>query len=283
MTRIYQALRDQGKLQGKASSTIDHYVAVVRRVEEAFPGIPLETLSTRQLKMYLVQRLDVDEVTVGGLKMDVAGIKYLYGRVLDQPDKVERIPWPRVPHSLPEVLAMAEVELLFSQLELIHHRALLIVVYGAGLRISEALQLQPSNIDRHRMTIRVVGKGNKVRLCPMHQVVLSSLEAYYRAVRPRGPFLFPGEDPAQPISRSAVGIAIHTAAVAAGIRKRCTPHILRHSFATHLLESGTDIRAIQVLLGHNSIRTTMRYTHVDAAFLAKVRLPIERIESARIA
>jgi site-specific recombinase XerD len=128
-----------------------------------------------------------------------------------------------------------------------------------------------------------MGKGSKERLVPLPLVVLRTLEVYYRATRPKGPFLFPGQDPSSPISRNAVGEAIHIAASAAGIRRRCTPHILRHSFATHLHEDGTDIRVIQVLLGHSSIRTTIRYTHVSTEQLAKVRSPIEKIQSIKIA
>jgi site-specific recombinase XerD len=280
---IYQALKNQGKLEGKATTTIGNYVCAVRRLHESYPGQPLDALSVAQIKMHLVHRVDVDEVGLCGLKSDIAGIKYLFIRVLDQPEKAARIPWPRVPLNLPEVLSIAEIELLFANITDIQHRAILVVVYGTGLRISEALQLQPKNIDRFRMVIRLMGKGSKERLVPLPLVVLRTLEVYYRATRPKGPFLFPGQDPSSPISRNAVGEAIHIAASAAGIRRRCTPHILRHSFATHLHEDGTDIRVIQVLLGHSSIRTTIRYTHVSTEQLAKVRSPIEKIQSIKIA
>ena len=279
---IYQALRDQAKLEGKASSTIGSYIAASRKLQQTYPEHALETLTLRQIKRHLVHRVDVDELGVSGLKSEVAGLRYLYQRVLEQPDKAAGIPWPRVPINLPQVLSLAEIELLFANVSQIHHRAILVVVYGSGLRISEALQLQPKNIDRARMVIRLEGKGGKERLVPLPNIVLRMLELYYRTVRPVGPFLFPGKDPSCPVSRNAVGEAIHRAALAAGIRKRCTPHVLRHSFATHLLENGTSIRVIQVLLGHGSIRTTVRYTHVDAELLAKVRSPIESIQSVKI-
>lgn len=281
MDTFCQALVDQGKLEGKAVSTIDGYIAGVKRLQGAYTE-PLDTLSEQQLRRYLVHRVDVDEVSLSGLKTDVAAVKYLYSKVLNQPQKVVRIPWPRVPLNLPQVLSPGEIDLLFSYMEIVHHRAILIVVYGVGLRISETLQLQPSNIDRERMVVRLFGKGSKERQLPLPPCVLLALENYYRAVRPRGPFLFPGQDPSVPISRSAVGDALHKAALRAGVRKRCTPHILRHSFATHLHENGTDIRIIQVLLGHSSIRTTTRYTHVDSVHLAKVKSPIEAIPNAKI-
>jgi site-specific recombinase XerD len=280
---IYQALKNQGKLEGKATSTIGNYVCAVRRLQETYSGQALDTLTRQEIKMHLVRRVDVDEVGLSGLKSDIAGIKYLYDRLLEQPEKAASIPWPRVPLNLPEVLSVAEIELLFANITDIQHRAILVVVYGTGLRISEALHLEPKNIDRLRMVIRLIGKGSKERLVPLSPVILRTLEVYYKETRPKGPFLFPGQEPSSHISRNAVGEAIHKAAMAAGIRRRCTPHILRHSFATHLHEAGTDIRVIQVLLGHSSIRTTMRYVHVNAERLAKVRSPIESIQNAKIA
>jgi len=280
---IYQALKNQGKLEGKATSTIGNYVCAVRRLQETYPGQALDTLTRQEIKIHLVRRVDVDEVGVSGLKSDIAGLKYLYERILEQPEKAASIPWPRVPLNLPEVLSIAEIELLFANIYDIQLRAILVVVYGSGLRISEALQLQPKNIDRFRMVIRLTGKGGKERQVLLSPLMLRTLEVYYRATRPKGPFLFPGQEPFSHISRNAIGEAIHKAALAAGIRRRCTPHILRHSFATHLHESGTSIRVVQVLLGHSSIRTTMRYVHVNAEQLAKVRSPIESIQNAKIA
>jgi len=160
---IYQALKDQGKLEGKATGTIGNYVCAVRRLHECYPQQPLDTLSLQQIKMHLVHRFDVDEVGLCGLKSDIAGIKYLFIRVLDQPEKAARIPWPRVPLNLPEVLSIAEIELLFANVTDIQHRTILVVVYGTGLRISEALQLQPKNIDRFRMVIRLMGKRFRPR------------------------------------------------------------------------------------------------------------------------
>ena len=281
METIRQALINQGRLEGKANSTIKTYASVVDNLQEYFGQSP-ENLSGQQLREYLIGRLDVDEVSLSILKVDVAGIKYLYQKVLDQPDKVARIPWPRPLQNLPEVLSVQEMDHLFEGIEQVHHRAILMVVYGCGLRISEARYLQKEHVDSYRMVIRLLGKGNKERLVPLPERVLIALRAYWLIARPCGPFLFPGQDPSSPISRNAVGQALHKAAVSAGIRKRCTPHILRHSFATHHLENGTDIRVIQVLLGHRSIRTTTRYTHVDAAFLAKIKSPIESIHSAKI-
>jgi integrase/recombinase XerD len=277
-----ERLRDQGKLEGKSAATIKGYEVVVRRVE-AFWGIALESVSEEQLRKYLIDRVDIDEISMSSLKMDVAGLKFVFGAVLGQPEKVARIPWPRVRSGLPEVLSPQELGLLFDNIGRLDHRAVLIVAYGSGLRISEVLTMQATNIDRSRMVIRVVGKGNKERELPLPAQVLESLEVYYRTTRPRGCYLFPSsKEPNRAMNRDSIGAALHKAALAAGIRKRCTPHVLRHSFATHLLEGGTDIRVIQVLLGHQSIRTTMRYTHVNAAQLGKVVCPIERIPSLRI-
>lgn len=155
-------------------------------------------------------------------------------------------------------------------------RAIAMVMYGAGLRITEACTLEVTDIDAARQVIHVRhGKGNRERYTILGERLLLALRTYWTAMRPPRPYLFPGDDPRVPIDPARVRKVVKAAVVACGFQKRVTPHVLRHSFATHLLEAGTDIRVIQALLGHASIRSTMRYTQVSRAHLAKTTSPLD--------
>jgi site-specific recombinase XerD len=195
---------------------------------------------------------------------------------------VERIHYPRrVTERVPEILSPGEVAQLLGAVRRLKHRALLMVAYGAGLRVSELCALRAADIDRARMVIRVrAGKGDKDRYVMLSPTLLATLRAYWRERPPAGPYLFPSPRPGPPLSRKAVWHLLRRVARRARGRKRVTPHILRHSFATHLLEAGTDIRVIQVLLGHRSLRTTTRYALVSRAHIGPVRSPLETLPAA---
>jgi site-specific recombinase XerD len=165
--------------------------------------------------------------------------------------------------------------LLLHVFEASMYRAIVMMAYGAGLRISEVCRLRVEDIDSQRMLIHVRGKGGRDRFVPLPERVLFMLRRYWAAARPKGPQLFPGKEPGRGISPDAVRAHLHAAARKAGLTKRVTPHVLRHSFATHLLELGTDVRVIQMLLGHSSIRTTLRYTRVTDKHIARVQSPID--------
>ena len=209
----------------------------------------------------------------------VAAIHFLYRVTLDRPAVVQRIPYPRrVSARLPEILSQAEVERLLSAVGRLTHRAMLMVAYGAGLRVSERCALYPTDIDSQRMVIRVrAGKGDKDRYVMLSTRLLATLREYWRLRPPSDPYLFPSPQPGKPLSRMAVWHMVHRAARRARLRKRVSPHTLRHSFATHLLEAGTDIRVIQVLLGHRSLRTTLRYTQVSREHVGTVRSPLDAL------
>ena len=161
------------------------------------------------------------------------------------------------------------------------HRAMLMTMYGAGLRVSELCALIPTDIDSQRMLIRVrAGKGDNDRYVMLSPRLLATLRAYWRQRPPRGPYLFPSPRPDKPLSRMAVFRVVRVAARGAGLQKRVNPHMLRHCFATHLLEAGTDIRVIQVLLGHRSIRTTARYLMVSREHVATVTSPLDALSLA---
>ena len=212
----------------------------------------------------------------------VAAIHFLYRVTLDRPGEVRRIPFPRrVSERLPEILSVLEVERLLGAVSRPKHRAMLIVAYGAGLRVSELCALIPTDIDSQRMLIRVrAGKGDKDRYVMLSPRLLATLRAYWRLRPPRGPYLFPSPRPGKALSRMAVFHVVRRAARRAGLRKRVNPHMLRHCFATHLLEAGTDIRVIQVLLGHRSLRTTARYVLVSREHVGTVKSPLDALSMA---
>ena len=223
---------------------------------------------------HLVREQRVSRSTHG---VYVAAIHFLYRVTLDRPAVVQRIPYPRrVSERLPEILSPAEVERLLAAVSRLKHRAMLMVAYGAGLRVRELCALVPTDIDRQRMLIRVrAGKGDKDRYVMLSTRLLATLRAYGPVRPPRGPYLFPSPRPGNPLSRMAVWHVVHRAARRARLRKRVSPHTLRHCFATHLLEAGTDIRVIQVLLGHRSLRTTTRYVLVSRAHVGTVKRPLD--------
>lgn len=177
---------------------------------------------------------------------------------------IEHIPFPKQEKKLPVILSREEVARVFQTVENLKHRTMLMTIYATGLRISEALSLELPDIDRSRMLLRVrQGKGKKDRYVPLSETLLEQLRSYWRHYRP-GSWLFPGQDPRQPLEKSSIQRVCQEAGRRAGLTKRVHPHPLRHCFATPLLEAGTDLRTIQVWLGHRSLQTTSVYLHVAA-------------------
>ena len=195
---------------------------------------------------------------------------------LDRPEVVAGFKFPRQGRPLPDILSASEVEALLGRIASLRHRAVIMAAYGAGLRVSEACRLCVGDIDSRRGLIHVHdGKGGKDRYVMLSKRLLAVLREYWKAARPPGPYLFPGTDGADTVHRMMVNRALKQAAVDAGITKKVTPHSLRHTFATHLLEGGTDIRTIQVLLGHGSIRTTARYAKVSKRHVGRTTSPLD--------
>jgi len=210
------------------------------------------------------------------LKMNVAGLKFLYGVTLDRPKVAERLLWPKVPHKKADILSGSEVLKLLGVVRSLVCAMVLTTAYGAGLRISEACRLRVEDIDSKRMLIHVrLGKGGKDRYVMLSPRLLMALRRYWAEVRPTGPWLFPGRKQGTHLSPAAVQMALRKAVKAAKLKKRVTPHSLRHAFATHLLETGNDIRLIQALLGHASIRTTARYAQVSRTLVARAKSPLD--------
>jgi site-specific recombinase XerD len=211
------------------------------------------------------------------MNASVAALRFLFNVTLDRPDLAKQASRVHEPRKAPVVLSPEEVARLLEAAPGIKYKAALSIAYGAGLRVSEVVALKVSDIDSKRMTLRVEqGKGRKDRYAMLSPQLLELLRAWYRIARPQG-WLFPGRDPVNPMTARQLRRACEASAQAAEITKRVTPHTLRHSFATHLLEQNTDIRVIQVLLGHAKLDSTALYTRVATNTLRAVKSPLDCI------
>jgi site-specific recombinase XerD len=213
--------------------------------------------------------------------MYVNALKFLYTVTLKRPEAVKEIPHPKRPKTLPVILSPEEVLRVFAAIRSVKHKAMMATAYAAGLRISEVCGLRIADIDSQRRRIHIrSGKGKKDRYVMLGESLLALLRQYYQKVRPQGEYLFPGYKPHRPICTTAVRQVLRKIVRQTGLAKKVTMHTLRHCFATHLLEAGTDIRILQVLLGHSSIRTTLRYTHITDRLVQKLVSPLDMIHPA---
>ena len=211
------------------------------------------------------------------LNQIVCALRFFYGVTLGHPVIPERIAYAREPQKLPVVLSAEEVVRFLEAIPSLKSRTALTTVYAAGLRVSEVVVLKISDIDGHRKVIRVEqGKGGKDRYVMLSPQLLRILRSYWRLTRPKL-WLFPGRDQEHPLVSNVLHAACRSACTAAGLSKQVTVHTLRHSFATHLLESGADVRVIQVLLGHASLASTARYTRVATKTISKTPSPLDRL------
>lgn len=211
------------------------------------------------------------------LNQIVCALRFLYGVTLGQDEVPERIPYARKRAALPDVLNRDEVVRFLEAVPSLKCRVALTTAYATGMRVSEVVAVEVRNIDSGRMVIRIEhGKGGKDRYVMLSAQLLGILRAYWKLTRPQR-FLFPGRDPDTAVNVTVLHAACRSACAAAGIDKKVSVHTLRHSFATHLLEQGTDIRIIQALLGHNNLSTTARYTRVAAHTIGATESPLDRL------
>ena len=251
------------------------YLHAVAKFSRYFSRSPdrLDIEDVRAFQVFLVSQ----KISWPALNQTVCALRFFYGVTLNRPEIPERIAYAREPRKLPVILSADEVVRFLEAVPSLKTRTALTTAYAAGLRASEAVSLKVADIDSSRMLIQVRhGKGAKDRTVMLSLQLLAILRTYWRLARPRE-WLFPGRDESKPIDVQVLHAACRSATKAAGLAKRVTVHTLRHSFATHLLESGVDIRIIQVLLGHNSLSTTARYTQVATTTIAKTRSPIDRL------
>lgn len=251
------------------------YISAVSKFSRFFGRSPdqLTLEDVRTFQVHLVAK----GISWPGLNQIVCALRFFYGVTLRRNEIPERITYARQPRRLPEVLSAEEVVRFLEAVPSLRTRVALTTAYAAGLRASEAVSLKVANIDSGRMVIRVQqGKGGKDRYVMLSVQLLGILRTYWRLARPKD-WLFPGRDPANPIEVNVLHAACRSACAASGLTKRVTVHTLRHSFATHLLESGTDIRIIQVLLGHSNLSSTARYTHVSSGLIRQTDSPLDRL------
>lgn len=275
MGKLRDMMIEDLELRSYAPKTCKHYVDCARAFV-AYHRKPPAEMGEAEVRQFLVYLATERGAGAATRKMHVAAIKFLYETTLRRPEVVAHIPWPKVVQALPDILSGSEVERLLAAIESVKCRAIVMTAYGSGLRVSEACGLGIEDIDSRRMLIHVrSGKGGRDRYVVLPERVLFTLRHYWKATLPKGPRLFPGQTPAGSISPSAVRGCLRAAALRAGLDQRVTPHVLRHAFATHLLELGTDLRVIQMLLGHRSIRTTVRYARVTDKHLARTTSPVD--------
>jgi integrase/recombinase XerD len=278
MTPLRQRMIEDMQIRNFTAGTQKHYIAAVAAFAQYFGKSP-EVLDLEAIRQYQLYLLNERKLSAEAINQYISSLKFLYLTTLEMPWTDEYFPRVRVPHKLPVVLSQEEVLAFFDHIPSLKYRAALMTCYGAGLRISEAVALKICNIDSPRKLLRIEqGKGQKDRYAMLSPRLLEVLRRYYRAVRPQGDYLFPSWKKDHHLSGTALQLACREAALRAGIHKRVTVHTLRHSFATHLLENGADIRIIQVLLGHTRIDTTARYTAVSPQVVAGTVSPLDALE-----
>jgi site-specific recombinase XerD len=266
---------DDMRLRHFGEKTQHDYVRVVRNLTIFLDRSP-DTATAEDLRRFQLH-LTERRVRPGTINATVMALRFFFGVTLDRPDATKQLSFVHEPRRLPLVLSPQEVARFLAAAPGVKYKAAFSAAYGAGLRVSEVAALKVSDIDSKRMMLRVEqGKGRKDRHAMLSPVLLDLLRDWWRIARPTA-WLFPGRDPLQPMSTRQLTRACHAAAIMAQINKRVTPHTLRHSFATQLLEQNVDIRVIQVLLGHARLDTTALYTHIATNTIRTVMSPLERL------
>lgn len=278
--RILGDVENELTLRRYSPRTHEAYLGHLKRFLNHF-GRDAETLDSAEVKDYFLALVQ-SGISWSYQNQAISAVKFLYRHVLKRPEVLENLPRPvRRKKQLPAVLNRDEVRRLFEAVDNLKHRAILLVIYAGGLRVSEAARLKVSDVDGERKQVFVRGgKGGKDRYTVIGEPALEALRAYWRVYRPRD-WLFPGARPDKHISSRTIQTVFQRARDKAGIRKDATVHTLRHSFATHLLEDGVDVRYIQELLGHSSITTTQRYTSVSTWRLGKVKSPLDVLDEVK--
>ena len=258
-----------------APKTQHDYIRAVTKLAR-FLGRSPDTATAEDLRRF---QLHLTENRVGAptINFTVTVLRFFFTITLDRADAIKHLTFVREPRKIPVVLSLEEVARLLEAAPGPKYKAALAAAYGAGLRVSEVATLKVSDIDSERMMLRVEqGKGHKDRHAMLAPQLLELLRDWWRIARPQV-WLFPGQNPVNPMTTRQINRACHAAADMARITKRVSPHTLRHSFATHLLEQNTDIRMIQILLGHAKLETTALYTHIATNTIRAVMSPLERL------
>jgi integrase/recombinase XerD len=283
-TPLRQRMIEDMNLRGFTDHTQRGYIRIVSTFAE-FLGRSPETATPEDVRAYQLH-LSHEGVPTAATNARIAALRFLFTMTLDRPDLSRKLVRVFQPRKLPSVLSLDEVGALLAATRCLKHRAMLSVAYGSGLRAGEVVALKVGHIDSQRMVIRVErGKGGRYRNAMLSDDLLTLLRTWWREGRSKGVmlqggWLFPGMDIENHMSTRQLNRIVHEAAKAAGIAKRVSPHTLRHSFATHLLEDGVDIRVIQVLLGHAKLENTAFYTQVATRTVRAVTCPLDKVLAA---
>jgi site-specific recombinase XerD len=275
MSPLRRRMIDDMTIRNLSPATQRSYLHAVTKFSRYFGRSP-EQLDLEDVRAFQVH-LVATGISWPALNQTVCALRFFYGVTLGHAEIPERIPYAREPRKLPVVLSADEVVRFLEAVPSLKTRAALTTAYAAGLRATEAVGIRLADVDAGRMVIRVEhGKGGKDRYVMLSVQLLGILRTYWRLARPTH-WLFPGRDESKPIDVQVLHAACRSACAAAGLAKRVTVHTLRHSFATHLLESGTDIRIIQVLLGHSNLSSTARYTQASNGLIRRTESPLDRL------
>jgi integrase/recombinase XerD len=275
MSPLRRRMIEDMTIRNLSPATQQCYLHAVSKFSRHFGRSP-DRLGLGEVHAFQVH-LVANGISWASLNQIVCALRFFYGVTLGQATIPERIAYAREPQKLPVVLSADEVVRFLEAIPSLKSRIALTTVYAAGLRVSEAVMLKIADIDSGRMVIRVEqGKGGKDRYVMLSPQLLRILRGYWRLTRPKR-WLFPGRDDSRPLEPTTLHAACRSARAAAGLAKEVTPHTLRHSFATHLLENGADIRIIQVLLGHANLQSTARYARVATKTISKTPSPLDRL------
>ena len=276
MSELRQQMLADLRIRNYAERTQAIYIRRVAEMARHFQRSPAD-VTKEEVRAYLRELKEGRRVSRSAFAQVIGALRFLYRVTLDRPEMVPHLPYPRLKRRHPVVLSAEEVVRLLRAIANVKHRTVAMVLYGAGLRITEALALELRDVDSARMVLTVRhGKGDRDRQVALSSVLLEALRTYWRGYRPTS-WLFPGRKADQPLGPSTIQRAVKAARLKAKIAKPATPHTLRHSYATHLMEAGTDLRVIQTLLGHGSLRTTAIYTHVARERLRATRSPLDAL------
>ena len=283
MTYLRQTMLEELQRRNFAETTITSYLKAVEQFARYFKRPP-DRLNHTHLRTYQAYLLRERKLLPRTVRLHVAALRFFFVKTLKRRYLLDDTPYPKAPRRLPQILSVDEVTRLIDAAHSLSHRTMLMVLYSTGMRNAELRHLQVADIDSRRMLIHIQhGKGGRDRYVPLSTTLLATLRAYYRWMQPKT-WLFPGTVAGwradEPITAKVLWTACVVAATRAGLRCRVAPHLLRHSYATHLLESGADLRTIQLLLGHTEIRHTVLYLHLSQRHLQAVANPLEALTLA---
>ena len=274
MDKVLEQYRNLLIQQRYSQNTIDIYCSYFKDFCNFFKNSDLLNIKPEQINKYILDLIKIKNIYISQQNQRINAIKFYYEKLLGREKQYYTLHRPKKEHKLPKVLSKNEVKRILNSCNNIKHRCILMLIYSAGLRRSELIDLKISDIDSERMVINIKGaKGKKDRISLLSENTLLILRDYYKNYKPHN-FLFEGQNGGK-YSATSVANILKKSAQKAGLTKNVTPHTLRHSFATHLLEQGTDLRYIQELLGHNSSKTTEIYTHVSKKAIDKIKNPID--------